>query len=198
MIEGDGEGASAIALFDSATRTLKGVVVTSPGSGYTTANTKITAIYKGRVNESAPYSISVDCAFELTDANAGGIVKLTKRGSGILTLAPGTLPEGSLVAIEGGCVSGEGFTPDNLEIMIGQETAPLFDSWPEGAKLSISNLGILGEEPFRCPVLSFASSENAVFPELAAGLEIPQGWKLRLIGRTLRLVRERGVSLLVR
>jgi hypothetical protein len=198
VIAGDGEGASAMVVFDSATRTIKGVVVTSPGSGYTAANTKITAVYKGRVNTSAPFSLSVDCTFTLTDEYAGVPVKLTKRGEGKLTLGEGVLPAGALVSVEGGSVGGEGFAPAQIDIKIGQETAPLFDSWPEGAKLSISNLGILGEEPFRCPVLSFASSENAVFPELAAGLEIPEGWKLRLIGRTLRLVRERGFSLLVR
>ena len=198
VIAGDGEGASAMVVFDSATRTIKGVVVTSPGSGYTAANTKITAVYKGRVNTSAPFSLSVDCTFTLTDEYAGVPVKLTKRGEGKLTLGEGVLPAGALVSVEGGSVGGEGFAPAQIDIKIGQEKAPLFDSWPEGAKLSISNLGILGEEPFRCPVLSFASSENAVFPELAAGLEIPEGWKLRLIGKTLRLVRERGFSLLVR
>jgi hypothetical protein len=173
VIAGDGEGASAMVVFDSATRTIKGVVVTSPGSGYTAANTKITAVYKGRVNTSAPFSLSVDCTFTLTDEYAGVPVKLTKRGEGKLTLGEGVLPAGALVSVEGGSVGGEGFAPAQIDIKIGQETAPLLDSWPEGAKLSISNLGILGEEPFRCPVLSFASSENAVFPELAAGFQEP-------------------------
>ena len=76
-IEGSGVGATAFAPFDDATRTLRGdVIVTSPGSGYSSEDTVVKAW-------SDDGSHSWDCTYELEDASSGDLVKL---GPGTLYL----------------------------------------------------------------------------------------------------------------
>jgi autotransporter-associated beta strand protein len=75
---GGGVGASAIALFDSTTRTLTGVRVTSPGFGYTSAPT-ISLVGGGGTGAVAIASIA---------ANVGG--GLVKTGAGTLSLSGGS------------------------------------------------------------------------------------------------------------
>lgn len=75
---GGGAGASAVALFDSTTRTLTGVRVTSPGFGYTSAPT-LSLVGGGGTGAVASASIA---------ANIGG--GLVKTGAGTLSLAGGS------------------------------------------------------------------------------------------------------------
>ena len=76
-IEGSGVGATAFAPFNDTARTLRGdVIVTSPGSGYSSADTVVKAW-------SDDGSRSWNCTYELEDASSGGLVKL---GSGTLYL----------------------------------------------------------------------------------------------------------------
>ena len=76
-INGDGDGATAHALFDSASQSVTGVVVTCSGTGYTWA--KAVASYRGN---SCPSSKTVDCV--LADNDQTG--SFTKAGSGTFTL----------------------------------------------------------------------------------------------------------------
>lgn len=197
LIEGDGEGASAVAIFDSATRTVKGVVVTSPGSGYTIANTKITAVYKGRVNTAAPYNLYVDCGFSISDTAAAGTVKLVKRGSGKLTLGEGVLPADSTLSVEGGSIGGDGLSFAEYFVTSGVAPSGTLDFWPEGSVLSIGNLAGL-DETKRYVLLTFADSDKALVPPLSEGCVLPKGWCLKTIGNKLVLSHPRLFSLILK
>ena len=76
-IDGDGDGATAHALFDSSSQCVTGVVITCSGSGYTTATA--TAVYVGN---GCPSSQTVDCV--LSDNVTTG--SFTKTGTGTFTL----------------------------------------------------------------------------------------------------------------
>ena len=194
-ISGDGYGASAVALFDSSTRTVTGVVVTSQGCGYTAENTTITASYRGRPGTVVP------CTFTLTEDRSSTSVRLTKRGSGSLTFASGTLPSGVVLSVEGGSVSGEGLAFSEYVVDAASAAAGSFgtvQSWPAGATLNISGIDSLSEDMRGFPVLGFASASAATVPPLAAGCEVPSGWRLVLRGSRLYLAKQCGILLFVR
>ncbi len=194
-ISGDGYGASAVALFDSATRTVTGVVVTSQGCGYTAENTTITASYRSR-----PSTPVVPCTFTLSEDRSSMPVRLTKRGSGSLTFASGTLPSGVVLSVEGGSVSGDGLAFSEFVVDAAVAAAGSFgtvQSWPAGATLNITGIGSLGEDARRFPVLGFASESAATVPPLSAGCEVPSGWRLVLRGSRLYLARPCGVLMIV-
>jgi autotransporter-associated beta strand protein len=86
---GEGVGASAIALFDSTTRTLTGIRVTSPGVGFTSAPT-ISLVGGGGTGAVATASISGNIS--------GGLVK---TGAGTLSLAGGATYTGDTDVNEG-------------------------------------------------------------------------------------------------
>ena len=94
-IAGDGQGASAYAAYDSATRTVSGIVVSSPGWNYTEA---VAEVLYGTRNGRPTVIAAIPC--ELADNVSGG---LTKTGSGSFTLAcastytgPTTVRQGTL------------------------------------------------------------------------------------------------------
>lgn len=98
-IVGDGQGATAVALFDVEHGSVTNVVVTSPGWGYTTA----TAVFTGGGRKE---SVSTACL--LGDVSGGGIVK---RGTGSLQLrgvntytGPTTVEAGTLVQYVSGAI----------------------------------------------------------------------------------------------
>ena len=167
-IAGDGFGASAVVNFDSTTRTITGVTVTSPGWGYTAANTTITATYKG-------WSATTEtCAFTLTE-EAGAPFVLTKRGEGTLHVATDTLPAGSTVSTEGGCVAVAG-------------------AWPSGLKVKLPSAPVEGTKY----VLAQAESFPDGVPGLADGDVVPQGWSVKLRGNKAVFSFDRGLMLLFR
>ena len=128
LIEGDGQGASAYAVFDAERGEVMGVRVVSPGWGYTTAVAKF--------RYDSLYNTAVECPVTLADAVSGG---LTKAGPGTLVLAAantytgetvlkqgtlelavaGALPEGSTVAYDGGeLLSTAAAFPSSLKVRI--------------------------------------------------------------------------------
>lgn len=84
-IEGDGYGASAVALYDSTTRRVTGVKVTSPGCGYTTATATLVC---GKKTDNDDFTATV----ELTEDEqvCGGLIK---RGAGRLKVSAEMLPD---------------------------------------------------------------------------------------------------------
>ena len=89
---GGGRGATAICLYDSKTRKVTGVKVTSPGTGYTSAPT---VTFEGGICATNRYTGTATLA---ANSASGGV---TKRGSGILYLAA-TNTFGGSVTVEAG------------------------------------------------------------------------------------------------
>ena len=126
-ISGDGTNATALATIDSRTKTLTGVVVTSPGWGYTWA--KATVAGGGKAD-----TCEIDCT--LGDVSGGG---LSKAGAGLLILSTantytgatrvdaGTLriASGGRIAAESPVVIADGAT---LEVLNGQSFASVSGS----------------------------------------------------------------------
>ena len=167
-ISGDGFGASAVVNFDSTTRTITGVTVTSPGWGYTAANTTITATYKG-------WSTTTEtCTFTLTDA-AGAPVALTKRGEGTLNLATDTLSAGATVKTEGGSVAVSG-------------------AWPSGVTLKLPSDPVKGVKY----VLAQAESFPDGIPALADGEIPADGWSVKLRGNKVVYSFDYGFMMILR
>ena len=151
MIEGDGQGASAYAVFDAASGSITGIRVVSPGWGYTTATAKL---YYGSMYNAT----GVVCPLTLADAESGG---LTKKGEGKLFLGAvntytgdtvlkggvlslytaGALPAESTVVYDGGSLESKAAAfPSSIKVRIpGAETdsvrshliATFTDSLPE-------------------------------------------------------------------
>ena len=111
-IVGDGVNATAAAIFDSNSRTWTGIVVTSPGWGYTDAKAVISWGGTDSVYE-------VDCV--LGDVSGGG---LEKRGSGELRLKRANTYTGATVVSNGRLVLADGGSIDSsceLSVAAGAE-----------------------------------------------------------------------------
>ena len=83
VIEGDGAGATAVVDFDTSTRTVKGIIVTCPGWGYT--EKPVVKLIGGGLfidNSTQFYTIN-DSAVVMGESSSGPIVK---KGEGMLTL----------------------------------------------------------------------------------------------------------------
>ena len=140
-ITGDGEGASAFALFDDITRTVTNIVVTSPGWGYTTASVRLIA---------GGLATGYDCAVTLEDQPSEGWKGLTKRGSGRITLTGANTFKGG-VTVEAGVLA---FNAANVAQ----------DGMPAGAGVTVKEDGILSfasaSTPVTVPFLAGCGSVN--------------------------------------
>ena len=74
VVEGDGQGAAAVALYDSDGQSVTNLLVTAPGVGYTVATAKVYC--------AGSPAVAIPCV--LADNDAGG--SFTKAGAGCLTL----------------------------------------------------------------------------------------------------------------
>ena len=156
VIEGDGKGASAYALFDREKGEVTGIRIASPGWGYTVAT--------ARLQYGSPFFDKGDvCAVELADVKSGG---LAKTGAGTLVLAaantytgetvlkggtlelavPGAVPEASTVAYEGGAL------------------VSTSEAFPEMLRVRIP--GAEEESVRRCTIATFVDSCLAVLPQI--------------------------------
>lgn len=168
-IVGDGEGASAVATFDSTTRTVTGIVVTSPGWGYTREKTTVVAAYRGYPGTVVP------CTFTLADSATATPVTLVKRGAGTLTLSPDALPAGASVRTEGGVLAIDG-------------------AWPTGLTIRLPENPVAG----RRYTLATAESFPDGVPALAAGDVLPDGWCVKIVGNRVRFAEVRGMAVILR
>ncbi|MBQ7187898.1 MAG: autotransporter-associated beta strand repeat-containing protein [Kiritimatiellae bacterium] len=133
---GGGVGATAIVEFDSRTRKLGNVIVTSPGTGYTSAPT-VTVSGGGYTNA------FTGTATLANNATTGG---LTKRGTGMITL-DATNTFGGTVTVEEGTLQAkipEAFPEGNaLALSGGKFTVPLGVDVTAGVVTGTSG-GIMG------------------------------------------------------
>ena len=107
VIGGNGHGATAIADYDDATRTVKGVIVTSPGYGYD-GETTVTV-------DSWDRKSTLPCTYTLGEVAGGGF---TKKGGGKLTLGGANTYAGA-TRLEGGTLAfadPNGYPGGDLEI----------------------------------------------------------------------------------
>ena len=72
-IEGDGYGASAVADFDSAAGRVKGIIVTSPGFGYTAANTTCKIASNSFQKQADRLSNATACTVTVGTVRGGGV-----------------------------------------------------------------------------------------------------------------------------
>ena len=185
-ITGDGIGARAEALFDSRTRMVTNVVVTSGGTGYTWARAdfRYWGGYAGAYQTldcvvSAPVSGSFTKAgagdFTFQAANTYGGETVLKGGT-LRLAAEGSLPEGTVVAYEGGALesAGEVF-PASLKVRI------------PGAETGMAR---------GCTLATFTNSLPASLPSVEV-VNAPAAeqayWQASFRGLTLRAVRVRGM-----
>ena len=190
-ITGDGVGASAVALFDSCSQMVTNVVITSGGTGYTWARADFRYWngYGGTYQTldcvvSAPVSGSFtkegEGDFTFKAANTYGGETVLKGG--ILRLdAAGALPEGTVVAYEGGALesAGEVF-PAELKVRIpGAETGTV-----RGCTLATFTDSLPASLP-SVEVVNAPAREQAL-------------WQASFRGLTLRAVRVRGIAVTIR
>ncbi len=124
IIEGDGEGATAVVDFDTATRRVKGIIVTSPGWGYTEKPT--VKLFGGGLyvdNNTQTYTIDASAVI-MGESSAGQIVK---KGAGTLTLEGANGVAGA--EVRGGTLSvpaGASIQPGKLTLAGGTFSAPSY------------------------------------------------------------------------
>ena len=124
IIEGEGEGATAVVDFDTAARTVKGIIVTSPGWGYTEKPT--VKLFGGGLyvdNNTQTYTIA-DTAIIMGASSSGPIVK---KGAGTLTLEGANGVAGA--EVQGGTLSvpaGASIQPGPLTLAGGTFSAPSY------------------------------------------------------------------------
>ena len=124
IIEGDGEGATAVVDFDTATRTVKGIIVTSPGWGYTEKPT-VKLFGGGLFVDNNTQTYTIDASAVTMGASPAG--QIVKKGAGTLTLEG----ENGVVGaeVQGGVLSvpaGASIQPGKITLAGGQFSAPAY------------------------------------------------------------------------
>ena len=112
-IEGDGYGATAVAIYDSTTRRMTGVKVTSPGCNYTTATAKLEG---GRLDNNTAHDAAVTLTADGAEQTCGGLVK---KGAGTLVVSNGNLPDNLPLTVLSGTLDLAGATYSTPELVLG-------------------------------------------------------------------------------
>ena len=212
--DGDGSNVTALVDFDETLRTNRGVIVTSPGFGFTSAPT--VKIEKEVCDNASFYT---DATVEMVDFDAAGYAHggLTKRGAGTLMLT-GVNTYGGATRLEGGTLAftnANGYPGGDLEIAASAVQSPI--SAPlltaralsfaadkgvrvtEADTLDLATFGHLRtvatfESPLGAiPTLTLVASDGTPY---ASGGD----WRLCLVdgGRTLKFGPNRGYRVTVR
>jgi autotransporter-associated beta strand protein len=213
-IYGDGEGATAVAIFDKDTGPISGFRITSPGRNYTTATARLAGGGKS--------SITNILACTVAENTSGG---LTKRGTGLLALnaantyggrtvleggvlrldADGALPSGSAVELAGGALDANGHAaPTDWRLdfsRVAAAGAPIICpgslDFPAGSTLTIENVDdeFLAAQEGGFPLLSVTGLVTGT-PALA-GFDNPL-WRLVWRGGSLYVSSTRGTTVILR
>lgn len=190
-ILGDGTGATAVALFDSATGEVTGVKVTSPGWGYTQEGTQVVLLYgKPGVQE-------VEARCTVGDpVTTGGLVK---RGAGMLTLTAANTYGGE-TRVEGGvlCLGAAGALPVDSELVVagGAVTVANGVPFPSTLKLGLDLEHL--DERVKYLLAEFPEGTVPAVPQIEGRGDLPPNWDVDLLGRKLFLYRIKGMKLYLR
>ena len=216
-VTGDGIGAVVAANWDRTTRTVTGVRIVSPGSGYTRASLVVRYGISNFV-DSAALTLGEVFGGGITKAGAGTLVlNATNTYSGATVLAGGTLkcavdcaiPLGSQVVLAGGTLDMNGMKfsdgsalPTNWAVDINRvkiSGAVSYDSdltFAEGATLSVLNLDSLGNDE-QIPRTIF-NVTGKVTGKPTVVVEPNRIWSVAWTENHLRLTRNRGVRIVIR
>ena len=206
LVSGNGHGATAIADYDDVTRTVKGVIVTSPGYGYD-GETTVTV-------DSWDRKSTFPCTYTLGDVAGGGF---TKKGGGKLTLKGANTYAGA-TRLEGGTLvftDPNGYPGGDLEIAAGAVqgqtlATPLLTAdtlaFAEGKGVRVTEADTLDDStfgamktvatftnPIDSPSLTLVNADGTVWAR-------NRQWSLMLVdgGRTLKFGPLRGTQILLR
>jgi len=187
-IVGEGQGASAVAEFDSASGTVTGVTVSSPGWGYASDSTVVTLVGGGGAD-------GVICGVTVAaDAGTGGLVK---RGEGVLALyadnsyaGPTVIEKGSLSARSAGAI------PAGSEVVLKGGTLEVAAGvMPTSWRVDIPPEELALKKKYTLVRLTSADPA-AVLTQPTSG--VPKFWHLRVTGTTLQMVPDVGGVILLR
>ena len=215
-IMGDGYGATAVAIFDYATKRITGIKVTSPGCNYTTATVTLVG---GRSDNNTEHTATATLTEEGVDQSCGGIVK---RGAGKLVIGADTLPTGIPVTVADGTLDLGGITHsassltlrggriENGAVATTTFVVPAEDmiagchttmsgtlAFAEGSTLTITDLDFAGLEARRY-VLVEADIGIEGLENLTIAPTAPKGWRYELRGSKLTLAPQIGLTVIVR
>ena len=212
-ILGDGCGATAIARFDSATRTVTGIDVIAPGSGYSWA--KVELAYGRNGSTSSVLVQTNDCALTETTPASGDFIK---AGGGTLQMqVPNTyggdtvvqagtlelccadaLPAGSRLVLKGGIVTAaEGIDLPPVTVSLAVGTTQDYAAAPRFAEGSSVIVSGAADEAVSEYVLATYPSLSGELPVWANAADYPK-WKLRFGANKCRLVQAKGMAIIVR
>lgn len=193
-ITGDGQGASAVALFDSTNGVVTGIRMTSPGWGYSAANTTA-VLYHGTEAYSASDPTNITLAVSVGDnALTGG---LTVEGSGTVELAAANT-YGGVTFVKGGTlkVAHDQAIPAGNRILLGDQG--VLDMC--GRHLPVGCIVALADpDAFANHDRSFTLMENVVDDIAVVNAdELPRGWSVRVSNGKLRANNGKGTLVVFR
>ena len=207
-IMGDGYGATAVAIYDSTTRRITGVKVTSPGCNYTTATVKLEG---GRLDNNTAHDATVTLTPEGEDQVCGGIVK---KGAGKLVASTANIPTNAPLAVLAGELDLEGATYATPNLIAGggsiAGSVVAGNLTSVGASPAVSVSGTLAFSEGATVTGNFDYANNLKFVLAVAeggitgaeGLTVspapPKGWKCKVVGKRLLLVKAAGFYVIVR
>ena len=217
-VVGDGQGATAVAEFDSLSGAVTNVTVTSPGLNYRTATARLVGGGHDAVDLVVTLQDNVTTG-AFTKAGAGTLtLKAVSTYGGDTVLAGGTLrlgvdnaiPSGSTVVCAGGALDLNGKTlgagalqtwkVDVAGALANGATALEADAIPSGATLTVTNVGALPdyETAKSQTLLTLRGEVPAGFATPAVEGALPEGWRIAWVGSTLKAVAGRGTLVILR
>lgn len=216
QIFGEGEGATAVAQYDTVNHRLTGVKVTSAGWGYREGTTRAVVSMGGKTN-------MYECAVTLGESKGGGFAKtgageLYLRGANTYTgptkiaggklhcSAEGSLPAGTTLEFAGGLIDlGSNAKPTKYAVDADAAKAAggfaYAGNWtfPAGSTLTIRNFTPPSEDEKTFKLLTVTGTlANPPTPTLEGGVQPAEPWEFKWRGKTLCCRNKRGLVFIVR
>lgn len=220
LIEGDGEGASAIAEFDPVLGAVTNIHVTAAGVNYTTATAKVyIRTVKSGVTPIATYPCVVGTIPNTGSFTKAGAETLTLSGTnswggatilrgGTLAIgSDGALPSGTRIQLAGGMISCPdayaSTLPTAWEVDVndvragGTVTYGGALRFPVGSTITVRNLDTLcDDDPQKIKILTVTGDITNLPALETPGL--PEGWRCKWVGNSLVASKITGLLMLVR